>query len=950
MKYFALLPVFAFSLCAQEFTTGQAARLLIGQPNFTAQRPEPKSNGILGGVSGIAYANDMLFVADSSRVGAGPDNNRVLLYKNLSSFIPRPTAEIPQINNRCPACVGEAAVVMGQVDFEKTDFNLRADGMRVPTSVHSDGTRVVVADTDFNRILIWNRIPDRNGVPADIVLGQNNFTTIRQIVVDNKSFRGPQGVWIQDNRLFVADTMNHRVLIWNRIPTANDTPADVVLGQANFNVAPQPDLTKVELNAQNNTLLNPVSVTSDGTRLYVTDLGHQRVLIWNRIPTSNQQAADVVLGQPDFVSATPNNSEKLCESDGTDDDGDPTYPPRCGATFDYPRYALSDGRRLFVADGGNDRILVWNSIPTQNGQKADVVLGQLSDTINNTSDSAAPDLVSASDTLRTPMGLAWDGTNLYVSDTFNRRIMVFTAADPKVPYTGVRNSASLEVFAVGAITFDGTFSDDTTDDEIVVTIGDDDSGKKEYKYKIVKDDSFSNIVTKFVDLINADGGDPKVLARGFPSLRQVQLTSKVGGEAGNSVAIAATVAAGSTSTVTATVSGATLTGGQNAARLAAGTLITITGERLTDGTAAAPEGAEELPRELAGVKVYVDGIQIPLMMVSPTQINGQLPWEVGDGTSSNAVVRTTRADGTVEVSSAVAIPIAVQNPGIFALPGTDPRPGIVYHGSSFATGTVSVDGSSKKDDTVTIVIRDRKYTYTVEETTLTIEDIDEDGDGQIDDEEDKEDDDTEQIEEILRNDANAKLRKIRDGLIAAINAGDGDPEVTASAAGIFTRIRLIARRPGPDLNGIPISAETSTDSQAILTATNSQLCCANVEGAPVTEENPAVPGETIIIYATGLGKILPEEAQAEVKTGQIYRGTDVNEPEEFVSSLAGAKTANVLFARLKPGTIGIYEVILELNSDLPTSSVTQLTIAQSFEVSNIVTFALKNLNDRPDVP
>jgi uncharacterized protein (TIGR03437 family) len=174
--------------------------------------------------------------------------------------------------------------------------------------------------------------------------------------------------------------------------------------------------------------------------------------------------------------------------------------------------------------------------------------------------------------------------------------------------------------------------------------------------------------------------------------------------------------------------------------------------------------------------------------------------------------------------------------------------------------------------------------------------------------------------------------------------------VTASAAGIFTRIRLIARRPGPDLNGIPISTETSTDSQAILTATNSQLCCANVEGAPVTEENPAVPGETIIIYATGLGKILPEEAQAEVKTGQIYRGTDANEPEEFVSSLAGAKTANVLFARLKPGTIGIYEIILELNSDLPTSSVTQLTIAQSFEVSNIVTFALKNLNDRPDVP
>ncbi len=73
-------------------------------------------------------------------------------------------------------------------------------------------------------------------------------------------------------------------------------------------------------------LLSPVSVTSDGQRLYVADLGHNRVLIWNSIPTANQQPADVVVGQPDMTSATPNNVTKLCASNGTDADGNATYP------------------------------------------------------------------------------------------------------------------------------------------------------------------------------------------------------------------------------------------------------------------------------------------------------------------------------------------------------------------------------------------------------------------------------------------------------------------------------------------------------------------------------------------------------------------------------------------------------------------------------------------------
>ena len=83
------------------------------------------------------------------------------------------------------------------------------------------------------------------------------------------------------------------------------------------------------------------------------------------------------------------------------------FPRRCAATLSFPRFALSDGRQLFVADGGNDRVLIFNDMPTTNGVRADTVLGQ-------------PDFESlvesdgASD-LRAPSSLAYDGENLYRS-------------------------------------------------------------------------------------------------------------------------------------------------------------------------------------------------------------------------------------------------------------------------------------------------------------------------------------------------------------------------------------------------------------------------------------------------------------------------------------------------------------------------------------------------------
>src|SRR3954453_3995375 len=112
--------IFFFFFCAggifaSDFTTGQAARLVIGQQTFTSQDSN-SSDTVIGAASGLAYAADTLFVADSNRVGASPSNHRVLLFQNLSGMLPRPTDPLIY-NKKCPACVGQASVVLGQPDF-----------------------------------------------------------------------------------------------------------------------------------------------------------------------------------------------------------------------------------------------------------------------------------------------------------------------------------------------------------------------------------------------------------------------------------------------------------------------------------------------------------------------------------------------------------------------------------------------------------------------------------------------------------------------------------------------------------------------------------------------------------------------------------------------------------------------------------------------------------------
>ncbi len=914
MRLIAVFLLLSGSLAAEiGFLTGQAARLVIGQRTFTSQTPGA-SKRLLGGVGGVAYADDMLFVADSNRLNASPQNHRVLIYKNISQKWPGPLDEIPQ-DSRCPVCVGEADVVLGQKEFDSDEEVVPPgpDTLRRPLGVASDGIRLAVADTDNNRVLIWNSIPAVNGQPADIVLGQKDFTSNESNGNNPRqdSLRGPQGVWWQDGALWVADTGNNRVLMW-RNPTRSGQPADLVLGAPDFTTFVQPDITQENPKASAKRLLVPTSVTSDGQRLYVTDLGHNRVLIWNSIPTQNGQPADVVIGQPDMEARLGNNSQGVCEPTGEDEEGNPTYPRRCAATLDFPRFAISDGEKLFIADGGNDRILVFNEIPTENGARADVIIGQITEFVNNTSDGAFPDDVAAAGTVRTPTSLAWDGLNLYVTDPFNRRVLVFTMAENRVAYTGLRNAASFEVFAVGRVTFDG---EPAKDDEVTLTIQEGVVSEEEraYTYKVKEDDTITDIVNGLSQIIN-DANDPDVLAVPNAPFSSIILTAKIAGEIGNEIKYKAS--ASQDSKIIVDTAGPKLKGGEEASKIAPYSIVTIVGQNLADETVAADLTKEELPRELGGVQVYIDGIRAPLYYVSPTQINAQMPVEVFDTKNVSAYVRTVHRDGRVVASNAIPVPIIQFNPGIFAREGVDPRPAVAFHSSSKAMGVISVDGTAKAGDKATVIIEGRRYTYEITQ-------------------EDEDAGECPEDQETCREKLDIQQRRVRDALIEMINSQD--PRVEAVPSTQFARIRLFARVEGPEGNGIPYSTEVNDGANIILTPTTTELCCANRAGAPVTEANPALPGEVIYVWATGLGLITPKREREFQITGAKFRGTGLHKPVEFVSSLAGGRTANVLHCGIEPGTFGLYRCDLQLNQGLPTNPLTPLTIAQGFQVSNIVT-------------
>jgi DNA-binding beta-propeller fold protein YncE len=302
-----------------------------------------------------------------------------------------------------------------------------ASFMYAPRGVHLDAERLVVADSGNHRVLIWHQVPDDDAAPADVVLGQPDFTTEGPAAGGRGPERGlhlPTGVLVHDGRLVVADAWHHRVLVWDEVPTSLDVAPDLVLGQ--------PDLTSVEPNAgrtcDRTTFYWPFGVAMVAGRFYVTDTGNRRVLGWSGgLPTSPTQAPDLVLGQADDAGRSENRGDQVG-----------------AASFRWPHDVAGDGDRLLVADAGNHRVLGWQPHPVRD-RGADLLLGQAAFDTALESQYAPQDGAG----LRFPYSIDSDGRRIVVTDTANNRVLVWDGApdgqlgSAPVPATAVLGQYSM---------------------------------------------------------------------------------------------------------------------------------------------------------------------------------------------------------------------------------------------------------------------------------------------------------------------------------------------------------------------------------------------------------------------------------------------------------------------------------------------------------------------------
>lgn len=333
-----------------------------------------------------------------------------------------------------------------------------------PRGVCWAGGKLLVSDTAQNRLLVWDGLPTQTHRPPDLVLGQlDELDTYRNAGgVHAGSLQYPSGVWTDGNRLLLADAWNHRVLLWHTFPQRDGQPADVVIGQAD-KCSGQPNRKGVGAAPDADTLYWPYGVCSDGQRIWIADTGNRRVLYYDRFPERDGQAADGIIGQRSFQDrdydpahpiwpysvkvsvqgalaiADPQGFRVCCwkhwrdalggppvllGQEGLQELGQNRYHLRPGAdTLNWCYDVCFWEHGLLVADTGNSRVLGFDGIPLLSGSSAREVLGSPDmQTMGEHLEAGLPH----SSRLYWPFSLSADAGTLVVADTGNHRLVFYS--------------------------------------------------------------------------------------------------------------------------------------------------------------------------------------------------------------------------------------------------------------------------------------------------------------------------------------------------------------------------------------------------------------------------------------------------------------------------------------------------------------------------------------------
>ena len=211
-----------------------------------------------------------------------------------------------------------------------------------PSGLASTGTNLMLADRGNNRILVWNSAPKSSSTPPDFVLCQTSATGTGSGSGLNQCNWPSDLIVTSTGKLLVADTDNNRILVWNALPTLTGQSANYAIdlgvdawpwgvwsngtkvvvsatGKSQlkiWNTFPATGTEASDITMTGNTtncLGTPRGVTSNGTAIIVGDhngkCGVEHVAhVFSSWPTSSSAAVSYDIVPSDTNGAWPSGS------------------------------------------------------------------------------------------------------------------------------------------------------------------------------------------------------------------------------------------------------------------------------------------------------------------------------------------------------------------------------------------------------------------------------------------------------------------------------------------------------------------------------------------------------------------------------------------------------------------------------------------------------------------
>lgn len=98
-----------------------------------------------------------------------------------------------------------------------------------PSGLASNGTNLVLVDRGNNRVLVWNVAPTSSSAPPDFVLCQSSTTATASGAGLNQCNWPSDAVVTSSGKLLVVDTDNNRILVWTSMPTSTGQSANYAI-------------------------------------------------------------------------------------------------------------------------------------------------------------------------------------------------------------------------------------------------------------------------------------------------------------------------------------------------------------------------------------------------------------------------------------------------------------------------------------------------------------------------------------------------------------------------------------------------------------------------------------------------------------------------------------------------------------------------------------------------